>query len=172
MLLPIISTPPNYQGTLGSISGGKAGTRQTLKIMSDIVKAWKVHPEIRNLAVSITSDIPGKDFPSEIAAIQGWVKRNIRYVQDVAGVETIQTPDVTLSLMAGDCDDQSIIVAALLESIGHPTRFRAIGFAPNEMEHVFVETRLGSGWVSVETTEPVDIGWQPPGVVDSVVWHN
>jgi len=171
LLLPHI-TAPNFNSTLGAISGGKPGTLETLKIMRKIVIAWKTNPEIRSLAIRITSDIPGKDFAGEISAVQNWVRSNIRYVQDVNGVETLQTPDVTLTILAGDCDDQSILVACLLESIGHPTRFFAMGFSPGEMEHVFTQTRLGAGWASVETTEPVDIGWMPPGIADTVIVHN
>jgi transglutaminase-like putative cysteine protease len=64
-------------------------------------------------------------------------------------------------MRAGDCDDKSVLLAALLESIGHPTRFVAIGFQPDDFEHVFVETKIADRWISLETTEPVEIGWMP-----------
>jgi transglutaminase-like putative cysteine protease len=100
-----------------------------------------------------------------VAAIQEWVKRNITYRGDIVGVETLQTPVQTVLQKAGDCDDQSILVATLLATINHPSRFIAFAFQPGEFAHVLTETRIGDNWVSVETTEPVGLGWQPDGVV-------
>ena len=75
-------------------------------------------------------------------------------MRDVNGVETLQTPLVTMEIKQGDCDDQSVLLASLLESIGHPTRFVAIKqnfFGP--YVHVYTETRIGPKWYPLETTE-------------------
>ncbi len=53
----------------------------------------------------------------------------------------------------------------LLESIGHPTRFVAVGFRPHNYSHVYLETKIGNTWLGLETTEPVEVGWQPKGVM-------
>lgn len=80
---------------------------------------------------------------------------------DPVNVERIQTADKTLELAAGDCDDKSILLASMLEALGHPTRFMAIGFEPNVFTHVYVETKIGNDWIPLETTEPVPMGWEP-----------
>lgn len=139
--------------------------------MRQIVREWKTVPELRNYALALVSGVAPKDYAGELNAIHAYVRDQIRYVRDVNGVETIQTPDVTVSVGSGDCDDKSILVAALLESIGHPCRFVAIGFEPDVFEHVYVETRLGHGWITVETTEPVECGWQPENVQARMVEH-
>ena len=161
---------PTY--TLQAIPDGKDGTAATLKIMSQLVKNGKKSPLIIELARRIVRGIPPKQWSKEIAAIQQWVKNNIRYTKDIRGVETIQTPEQTLRLRTGDCDDMSILVASLLETIGHPTRFKAIGFQPGSFNHVFPETKIAHKWVSVETTEPVGLGWIPKGVRAQIVRHN
>ena len=151
--------------TLKRIPGGVPGTRATLQIMRDIVRTWRKHPQIRDLALRITRNCPRKAFACEVHSIHEWVQRNIKYVRDVADVETIQTPDVTLRDRAGDCDDHSVLVAALLQAVGHRARFIAVGFKRmGPYSHVFTEVELGPYWRPIETTEPHGVGWYPPGI--------
>lgn len=158
--------------TLQAIPDGKAGTVATLKIMKQVANAGKTSLPIRNLAVSLTNHIAQKDYFNEVKAIHKFVRDQIRYVKDIRGVETVQTPDVTLSLRSGDCDDKSVLFASLLEAIGHPTGFVAIGFKPDDFVHVYPITRIGTRWVPAEVTEPVELGWSPNGVVSRLVVYN
>jgi len=161
--------------SLLGIPDGPEGIRQTLEMMRRAALAARVNPAIRELAVRLTNDLRDEDFRSEIERLFLFVRDQIRYVQDINDVETVQTPDYTLALGAGDCDDKATLLAALLESIGHPARFAALGFAPDQFEHVLVETRLGRGWLSLETTpvngQPAALGWYPPGVVSKMLRH-
>lgn len=160
------------KSTLGFIPDGKDGIVETLKIMRGLVREYKTALFIRNLATEITARVASKDYRGEVEAIQQWVKNNIRYVRDIRDVETLHTPDVLLNVRAGDCDDQSVLVAALLESIGHSTGFLALGFVPGEFDHVYAITRIGQKWYSVETTENVPVGWRPDGIADTLVIFN
>ena len=153
-------------------ANGRAGVRQTLKIMSELVSEYKKNQFIRETAVNLTAGLPQKDYVGEVRRIFNFVQNQIRYVRDVRGVETLQTPLVTLELKAGDCDDKSTLAAALLESIGHPTRFLAMGFLPGSYSHVTVQTRIGPKWIALETTEPVEMGWIPKNILNVMVRHN
>ena len=128
-----------------------------------------------DLAQSIVAGVPSKDYIGELVAIQTWVKNNVRYTRDPINLETLRTPQAMLEAAQGpqgDCDDQATLVAALAMAIGFPARFVAIGtMQPGAFDHVFTEVKLGTVWVSVETTEPVDIGWQPPGVQARMIRH-
>jgi len=132
--------------------------------MRQMVRRYKRFVPLRQLALSIIQDVPGtKNFPAQVARIQHYVRNNIQYVRDITSVETVQTPERTVQNKAGDCDDQSLLVATLLETIGHPTRFVAIKTKLlGPFVHVFTETRIGRRWVAVETTEDWPIGMQPP----------
>ena len=158
--------------TLQAIPDGKEGTIATLKIMKELVKAGKKSLPVRSLAVSLTNGTASKDWFGELKKLHAFVRDRIRYVRDIRDVETVQTPDATLAIGAGDCDDKSVLLASLLESIGHPTRFVAIGFKPDDFAHVYVESRVGTSWVPLETTEPVEIGWSPSGVVSRLTIFN
>lgn len=102
------------------------------------------------------------DYAGEARELFHFARDNIRYLQDVRDVETVQTPDVTLQFRTGDCDDKSLLLAALLESIGHPARFCAVAYAaPGEFEHVFVETKIGTVWIPCETVGQMEFGVAP-----------
>lgn len=163
------NSPPSL---LTALPEGKAGVVKTLKIMRSVVRQGKKNPAVRQAAVEITQGLRQKDWIGEVKALWSFVRDRIRYLKDIRGVETIQTPERTLENAQGDCDDKSVLLASLLESIGHPTRFVAIGFTPGKYSHVYVETKIGNKWISLETTEPVNIGWKPPGITNALVIYN
>lgn len=164
------ATAPTYR--LHNIPDGREGIRATLKLMSQIVKRYKASPVVRELALDIVADLPQKKWRMEAAALLRWVQQNIRYVKDIRGVETLQTPPQTLRLQTGDCDDTSILYASLLESVGHPTRFIAVGFTPDSLSHVLVQTKIAGKWLSAETIMDWPLGRAPQGVKNMMTQHN
>lgn len=158
--------------SIRDISEGVRGTLDTLKLMRSLTKEGKRSLTIRQLAASLVNGSRQKDYSAELHKIHAYVRDHIRYVRDIRGVETIQTPEKTLEFGYGDCDDKSTLVASMLESIGHPTRFVALGFRGGDFQHVYVETRVGDRWIGVETTEPVECGWTPPDVTSRMVINN
>lgn len=159
--------------TLQEIPSGPDGIRATLRIMSQVTKKYKAAPAVRELALKLTKDLPQKKWLLEAARIHEFARDRIRYVKDIRGIETIQTPVQTLRIGQGDCDDKSTLIASLLESLGHPTRFLAVGFSgPNSYSHVFPETKIGGKWVALEATEPWPLGKRPSGVKAVMVQHN
>lgn len=160
--------------TLKAIPAGAAGTRVTLQLMGQLVRRYKKSIPIRQLAFSIIDNVRGhKNFADQVRAIHRYVRNNIQYVKDVNGVETLATPEKTLEFKKGDCDDQAVLIATLLESIGHPTRFVAIKmdtFGP--YVHVFAETKVGRKWLPVETTENWPVGMGPPKFAQRMVHNN
>lgn len=169
--------PKPHPTTLGLIPEGSAGTKQTLGIMRRIVRRYKRYPPLRELALDIIDGLDGfngrKNFSGQVKRLQNYVRNTIQYVRDVTDVETVQTPDYTLKKRAGDCDDQAVLLAALLESIGHPTRFVAIKTSPiGPYVHVYTETKIGARWVPVETTEAWPMGKPPPQAVQPMIVHN
>lgn len=157
------------------IPSGSAGTRTTLRLMRKMIDKAKRNFEFRRLALDIVRNVREKNWPGEARAVQRWVRQNIRYVRDINGVETLHTPEKILELRQGDCDDQAMLVATLLESIGFSTRLHAVGFKPNKFAHVFAEVKLtgkGEGfpvWYAVETTEKWGLGRTPENVASHMI---
>ncbi len=137
-----------------------------------MVKQFKTDPQIRELAIDIVGQIPGKDWAGEANALFQFVRDDIRYLRDVNGVETLSTPIKTLEYQQGDCDDQVVLLASLLESIGHPTAFVAIGPAPNTFSHVYLQTKIQNQWVGMEPTEQWPMGVRPKMFPYSMVHFN
>jgi len=134
--------------------------------MRDLTRDYRKTPQIRDLAKRLTIRCPGKAFRCELEQLHKWVSQAIKYTRDVADVETVQTPDKTLADRSGDCDDKCVLLASLLQSIGHPVRFVAVAFSPGgPFSHVFIESPLGGYWRACETTEPTwPLGARPKGI--------
>ena len=118
----------------------------------------------------LVQSVPPRDWRGEICSLFKYVRDHIRYVRDIEGVETLQTPPATIDLEAGDCDDKSTLLAALLASIGYQSRFVAVGYRqPDSYQHVYVEALLDGEWVPLDATVPKPFGWRPRSAVSRMV---
>jgi len=155
------------------VAEGPLGTLQTLKLMRTIIRQYKANPAVIQLARSLVANLPPKNYSAEVGAVFQLVRDQIRYTLDPNGVEQLQTPDVTLQYGTGDCDDKVILLASLLESLGHPTRSIAIKQQgdTDEYSHVYVETKIGAYWYPLESTEDVAAGWAPPSIQRMTVFN-
>ncbi len=108
-----------------------------------------------------------KDRLGEVRALFRWVQRHIRYTRDILRVETLHTARRMLELRAGDCDDMTILLGALLLSTGHPVRLALAGFAPHRphaYSHIYLEVLVHGCWIPADATMPYDLGWAPPAM--------
>ena len=83
--------------TLMSIPNGVNGTKTTLRIMREIVRKYKKDPAIYELSRKLVNHLGQKDWRGEGRALHNFVRDKIRYVKDIRGVETIQTPVETFA---------------------------------------------------------------------------
>lgn len=92
----------------------------------------KVHPrnkKINLLASHITKPCKDNDHLCEVSLILRFVTNEISYRQDPrGGADYIKSPLETLQSKSGDCEDQTILLISLLESIGKTTY---MVFTPN-----------------------------------------
>lgn len=151
--------------------------------MARLARAGRRDPAIRKFALGILREraVHNRDYNGELAALHGWVRDNIRYIRDPVdtlsgtrkkGIEMLATPAAILRERAGDCDEHVIVLSSLLGSIGHPSRFVAIGMDGRPFSHVYLESPTQAGtWLTAETTEPVNLGWQPRGVTRRLVHY-
>lgn len=152
--------------SIRAIPDGADGIRATVDEMVRMTREYRTDPIVRSLAESIVAGLPNHGYWAEVEAIRKWVQRNIRYTMDVFDVETLKTPLALLRERFGDCDDMTTLTGTLLQSIGHPVRYVAVGPEhPENFEHVYLRTKIGNRWIGVETTEDVPLGWEPPNQV-------
>jgi hypothetical protein len=76
---------------------------------------------LRTYANSIIRESSSDDKESKINAIYRHIVENYNYLSDPEGVELIQTPQETMQVKGGDCEDLTILLNSLLENIGIKT---------------------------------------------------
>lgn len=142
---------------------GSVGVFTTVARMREMVNTSKRDPRIIQAAASIIWTAPERDELAEVSALFDWVRDSVRYVRDVHALETLSDPAITLARRLGDCDDQSTLLAAMLESVGYPTRFVIGAFAaPGAWDHVWMQVFAGGQWIDADPTEHQPLGWAPP----------
>lgn len=158
---------------LMGLPSGPAAIVKTLKIMADLARAAERSPTqyARAKANEIyrAAGIRPRQYTQEARALQSWVQNNIRYVRDPVNVELVQSPEVTLKLLTGDCDDQATLLAAMLTATGHPSQFVAVGMNGAPFSHVLVETKIADKWVPAETILKKPLGWYPANVTSRLL---
>jgi hypothetical protein len=148
---------------------GPAGTLATASIIARMILSGAKDFYVRQKAIQIFRRyrIPPKDRPGEIAALFDWVRRNVRYTRDIYRVELLHTARRMLELRAGDCDDMTIVLGAMLLATGHPVRLALVGFRPHKphaFSHIYLEVRLNGRWVPLDPTVDQPMGWAPPAL--------
>jgi hypothetical protein len=129
---------------------------------------------VRQKAIDILLEkgVKAKDYVGEIRALFEWVQRNIRYTKDPFRLEVLHSARRMLELRAGDCDDMSILLGAMLEAIGHPVRLALAGpdpLRPRLFTHVYLEVYYKGRWIPLDPTMPHPMGWAPRTTVRKII---
>lgn len=158
--------PRRLKIQLDRIPQGYPGTQRTVAHVQALIRQGVKDFYVRQKAIDILLEkgVRPKDYLGEIKALFEWVQQNVRYTKDAFRVEMLHSPRRMLELRAGDCDDMSILLGAMLEAIGHPVRLVIVGPAllrPNLFTHVYLEVYLKGRWIPLDATMPFPMGWSP-----------
>lgn len=91
------------------------------------MQIWKekfnsVAPEVRELSISIVKNAPDGILPDspawKVYSLLMYTAENIVYISDPHGIDQITSPPYTLQIKAGDCEDISLLLATMYESVG------------------------------------------------------
>ncbi len=172
------------------VSESKKGQAEVIRSkplieMRTIINDAQQNSYIREAAAQLTSGCTSGNSICEISAIFDFVANGIKYMRDPTRNDRFSHPLETLQLRIGDCDCKSILLASLLETIGHETELVLI---PG---HVFVQVRIkntdvvrlppsafyipknGKIWVPLESTaEDAYIGWMSKTDYDALALGN
>lgn len=146
---------------------GNRGTLVTARIIGQMIRDGAKDFYVRQKAIDIfrAYQVRPKDRWGEVWSLFDWVKRNIRYTRDIFRVELLHTARRMLELRAGDCDDMSILLGAMLVSTGHPVRLVLAGFRPQKphnYSHIYPEVNVREKWIALDASMERPIGWAPP----------
>ena len=150
------------------LSGGFDSGVQTASLIKKQSQEYKTDPKLRGLAVSVVRNVNHNDYLGQVNAVYNFVKNNVKFVRDIAGIETLQSPWVTLpeqysnkGIGAGDCDDQSLLIISMLQSIGFQgIKLRVVNYLPTDMEyrHIYAIVNIGGKDYAIDTVYGKGVG--------------
>lgn len=135
------------------LAGGDAGIAQTVRAMLRLIFTGKKNPDVHELAAGIVRSLPAYDDLATTRAIGEWVGSNVRFTSDVVDAETLHAAPDILRLRIGDCDDFTILICSLLETVGIPTRIITVSTYnedPSQFSHVYPEAQVNGEWIAVD----------------------
>jgi Transglutaminase-like superfamily len=159
---------------LRKIPEGYPGTLRTVEHIKQLMRQGAKDFHVRQTAIDVLFQrrVKAKDYVGEIKALFEWVQQNIRYTKDTFRLEVLHSARRMLELRAGDCDDFSILLGAMLEAIGHPVRLVLTGPNPQRQDlfsHIYLEVYCKGRWLALDATMPHPMGWAPRTSVRKVV---
>ncbi len=122
-----------------------ANMGQTVRVMKQLANQGKKNLEVRRLVEEICQGIAQGDYTSEVLAIYYWYCQNIRYLRDPDGVEMVKTADQIIKTRAADCDEATVLLAAMCMAAGNPCDLVVVGFRPGSLSHVYCAVRTPYG---------------------------
>lgn len=149
------------------LPSGDRGVAKTMDLVRQLVDQAIKDPYINRAAIQIlqTYNVTQYDSYAAARAIWGWVRQNIRYVQDPVGKETVRPANVILEVRAGDCDDiNGVLIPSLLGTIGIATRGVTVAASPNsnDFSHIYAEALIDGAWIAMDAARPnVTFGQAP-----------
>jgi hypothetical protein len=155
-----IAGDSNLLGYRVPLADGNAGTEQTVRLMRRLIDQALNSSEFVRFAVDLVRNVPAYDDFGEVYALFSWVQQNIRYTKDPVTKEKLYPPLELLKIQAGDCDDISMLLAALAIALGYPARLVTVAANanyPDDYSHVYTEVEAppGSGkWIAVDAARP------------------
>jgi len=115
--------------------------KTTISNILSLIKQGKNDSKIRDTAVYIlkSQGISATDYFKIFDAMLNFVRENIMFVRDPTKEDVCFHPIYTLNKGYGDCEDHSIVLASLLESIGIPTELVIISKTGDVWDHAYIK---------------------------------
>jgi len=168
MIIPLAT----YSATLAAAPNGPGRNFHTLRLMRQMIDEAKCDPRIMSAAHGVIYLQAERDELAEVGALFEYVRDRIRYVRDVHNVETLCYPAMTLQRLIGDCDDQTMLLCALCEASGYPTRLVMAQYQSGDWEHVYCQVFVRGQWMDCDPIErSAYLGWSAPDPTRLYIEH-
>jgi hypothetical protein len=165
---------------------------ERVSYIQERIKEDSLKPEVKEKSLAVLTRKCGtkgslrwcvepKNYIEEIKALYRAVQDAnsdvaLRYTRDHIEVDQFTAADKLIRLKGGDCDDGTILLGAMLRSVGYPVKLRVIQDTKSPTwSHIYllvgVPPQRPSKWVpldwSVYPFKPA--GWQAPGAAEYVL---
>jgi len=150
----------------------EAFTAQTIERMTQYAAAAARSPKIREAALAAAGGFSSQ--ASQAGAIWKWIRDRVRFrtdaetarplTEDPENTEVLIPPQCLLQMArpSGDCDDFSMLAAAMLLSLGIPASFRTVAADPasDRYSHVYVIAQTAEGRLALDCSHGRYPGWE------------
>jgi hypothetical protein len=174
---PLSGVPSAWLGQRSPLLSGEPGTKQTIDLMRHLIDEAVADANFVRFAVDLVRSVPAYNDLGEAQTIYKWVQGHIRFTKDPVTKEKLYPPQELLKIRAGDCDDISMLMAALLIAIGYPARLITLAAnpaSPDEFSHVYVEGEIppgSGGWLPMDAARSdAEFGVAPPSYSRKRAW--
>jgi hypothetical protein len=176
------TTLRDFSGTMRMpLRGGDTGVSQTIALMRNVIDDAVDDPKVNEQGIEILRFAGAGNFDKreKLQAIYDFISNGMLYVEDPVGPfgpkETIRNVRTLLKQMAGDCDDFTVLTAALAGTIGIATRAVTIASdpaSPKDFNHIYPEGEVYPGmWISMDAARPgAAFGVAPPRYYRKRIW--
>lgn len=145
------------------LSPGDTGTRQTVAALRALINKGREDIRVRQLAENILRRYPAHySHPRQIVnALFDWVSNNVRYVHDPVAVELVRGANQFLNSPLGDCDDYTVLLGSLVESVGVPVGIKVIQTGRRRrFNHVYPVVDIDGQELALDATRGRPIGYE------------
>ena len=182
---PAFAGPIRYQA-IPRAADDETATADTVRLMAQAIRADAKHPAV--IAATKEATVNAATEQQRIAGIFWWIKRHVAFREDseladgIAGLESepAQTevlirPADLLAMPApmGDCDDFSMLAAAMLRAARIPAYLVTIAAdrsRPEEYSHIYVVAAGASGHTAVDASHGPRPAWAAPAQGKTRAW--
>lgn len=157
-------------------------TDDRVQFVAENIHKGRISAMVHTFASMALTDLCGgdwcvepRDWQGEVCTLMDYVRMNVRYTLDTYSIDTYRTPDRTLQLAMGDCDDMVSLLGAALQAVGYPVKVKVIQMAgQDDFHHIYVLAGIPpyepTTWMPLDATQNNPCGWEPAGIVRQKVY--
>ena len=117
-----------------------------------------------------------RDWAGEVQQIGSAIQNSERYTLDTYNIDTYRTPQRTLQMALGDCDDMAALGGAVLQAVGYPIMIKVIQMnGQADFHHIYLMVGLPPhdprNWIAFDPTQDIPVGAEPAGIIDSRLYE-
>lgn len=159
-----------------------SGPDDRVRFIARNIKKGLESAEVHKFAAQALTDWCGdkwcvqpRDWIGEVCAIGQHIQNNVRYTLDTFGMDTYRTPQRTLQMAIGDCDDMAALAGAALQAVGYPVWLKVIRTLGHpEFHHIYILAGIPptgpTQVIPIDPTQQNFCGWEPGGIVEQRVY--
>lgn len=143
--------------------------QQRMDKLAELIEEGSQSPMVREFTLKLLNakGVKSYDYLGEVNTLFEWVRDNITYRRHVLCRDSFTTAERVLKLRSGDCDNATVLLNAMLASVGIPVGARIISSDPAMgYHHIYSLAGIPPSnprkWIPLDTTEKnAKIGWEP-----------